>query len=245
MILYNLFDDIINTVVDHTDKLHDGMIVLLACLPPHKDLTVKTSLSSASAVPHPLICFLCLFHVNQQHVLPKPLSYFWTLLSRLADNNKALLNVFKLTLGDVLGSVRGRSADGCLLLHYGGILLLYLKKIIVIVGLLVIGFDFQAGQKGGEKGKEGEKKTARGDSCEAPVSASDVCNVVRCASDVERFHLYIHLHVCVVKVVVVYTAIYLTCVSFECLYVGGFSLNHPPITTTITTTTSALRLLPS
>lgn len=136
--------------------------------------------------------------------------------------------MFKLTLGDVLGLVRGTSADGCLLLHYGGILLLYLKKIIVIVGLLVIGIDFQAGQKGGEKGKEGEKKTARGDSCEAPVSASDVCNVVRCASDVERFHLYIHLHVCVVKVVVVYTAIYLTCVSFECLYVGGFSLNHPP-----------------
>lgn len=104
---------------------------------------------------------------------------------------------------------------------------MHLKKIIVIVGLLVIGIDFQGGQKGGEKGKEGGKTSERADSCEAPVSTSDVCNVVRCASDVERFHLYIHLHVCVVKVVVVYTAIYLTCVSFECLYVGGFSLNPP------------------
>lgn len=88
----------------------------------------------------------------------------------------------------------------------------YLKKIIVVVGLLVIGIDFQGGQKGGEKGKERGKKNMRGDSCEAPVSARDVCNVVRCASDVVHFHLYVHSHVCAVKVAVVHTAIYLTCV---------------------------------
>lgn len=130
--------------------------------------------------------------------------------------------------GRFLDRLIGWSADGCLLLHWRNFVVL-LKENHCCCWLTCNWHWFPGRTERQRKGKERkEEKNVSRDSCEAPVSARDVRNVVRCASDVVRFHLYVPSHVCAVKVVVVHTAIYLTCVSFDCLHVGSFSLNPPP-----------------